>query len=268
MLSSKQRDQIYSQAKRRLVKLLHKAVHPHMSLIPEQGSQVPRESNLIKEKIDSMVMNAKVCPYPVIDTSITFSKHLQLESVRVSDELYPELLNKAVHLLGLGLEDRKRKLLQQRYPFDLCERRLADLRESVKGGYIVAAMYWIGVDVDVTPYRRNNTDHYQVVTGCINVAKELSWLFCELRDAFDAHLDYQNKYTFFLELAEAANSIIEKEGYDRVEAYVAVIDQAEKIRQQWNDSVSRYYDRATEELRETEMFIKQHSSAGNELSVV
>ena len=39
---------------------------------------------------------------------------------------------------------------------------------------------------------------------------EVSWIFCELRDAFDTFLDWSNKEWFFETIATALNEAIEE----------------------------------------------------------
>ena len=50
------------------------------------------------------------------------------------------------------------------------------------------------------------TGDFRIVT---EHAKSLSWLFCELRDAFGARINFKNKYDFYGRLARRASSYLD-----------------------------------------------------------
>ena len=68
---------------------------------------------------------------------------------------------------------------------------------------------WSGADVCIVkhmPVENYNKSHTYVVT---EYARELSWLFEELRDIFTGDIaDYFSKYEFYGKLAEAANAYL------------------------------------------------------------
>ena len=78
--------------------------------------------------------------------------------------------------------------------------------------------HWRGADVKITddPKFATSERHWldDDVVVCTPHVRELSWLFCQLRDVFTAHLDFRNKYGFYGELAENALRHLERNKSD------------------------------------------------------
>ena len=82
----------------------------------------------------------------------------------------------------------------------------------------VYPLYYSGF---ISPKRR------AVITKCY---KELSWLFCQLRDIFKNYLDFQTKYNFYGQLAQAAQDYIQKvKEYDCNSLLNIVLNEAKRF---------------------------------------
>ncbi len=86
-----------------------------------------------------------------------------------------------------------------------------------------------GADVCIVNKKTNENDS---ITFVVTIhAKELSWLFYQLRDLFKSELDHITKYEFYGKLAEQANKTIENEASCPVNKLLLnVLDEAEKIK--------------------------------------
>ena len=91
--------------------------------------------------------------------------------------------------------------------------RLDQLAAKIDAGDIGRAGQWRGADTVVVsePAPHDPGAFYppdlEVVTEHV---AEVSWIFCELRDAFDTFLDWSNKEWFFETIATALNEAIEE----------------------------------------------------------
>ena len=76
---------------------------------------------------------------------------------------------------------------------------------------------WRGADLIVTSDLRFKPGDFTEATKLVVrtvYAKPLTWLFMEIWDVFDGHLDYSNKYGFYGELGHAALDVLAREQPD------------------------------------------------------
>lgn len=96
--------------------------------------------------------------------------------------------------------------------------KLTHLRDQVVAGAYGTARDWGGADVVIGPPPRPvpKTDGFYPEPEYVVTKhhRELSWLFEQLRDLFNPHIDFANKYEFYGRLADAANSHLEEDGDD------------------------------------------------------
>ncbi len=111
---------------------------------------------------------------------------------------------------------------------------LHSLRERIlKGDIPKADQNWGGADVaivDTLPEKTEEGFYPDPFFVATRYSLELSWLFEEIASVFKGQLDYQIKYEFFGQLANAAVEHIEryKDG-DCTGLLVSVLDQAESM---------------------------------------
>jgi len=116
------------------------------------------------------------------------------------------------------------------------ENQLKNLRETVNSQNVTILSkdteLFEGADIIITDDpKRDNMRGYSVCTKVLTpLAKELSWLFFQLRDIFSGELDYINKFYFYPELAKAAKVYVEGGNNDLNGLLNTVLDTADNIR--------------------------------------
>jgi hypothetical protein len=88
---------------------------------------------------------------------------------------------------------------------------------------------WLGNQPSVVLSRQKTAPMRRAVIT--EFSKELSWLFCQLRDICSGQIDYISKYDFYGALAQAAIDHIENPGQRTEREFLlhAVLDQARKF---------------------------------------
>ena len=109
------------------------------------------------------------------------------------------------------------------------EKKISELMESVISGKVKPEcdIFWRGAEVIVTDKpedkewgRVNYPGDLYVVTP---YAKEVSWMFEQLRDIHYEILDCENKYAFYRGIGQAANKVIESGDNELIHIFLAMV---------------------------------------------
>ena len=263
MLSNKYRQKIHSQVIKNISKKLHSEVYPvtRVSFIVGIKSAEPCISNVISSKIENIVLNSKLLPFEGSKDEI--SGYMQSESRRITQELYPEILYRFVSQLKKALPDLKRKFQVEFQPLKDVSYHMEGLRQCLLKGESGYASYFIGADVAVLPYFREDlakSDFYQVSTnGDTVLAKQVAGVMVSLRDILSPYLDFQNKYVFYKQLVVAIEEQIEKPSFHKRDVYLAIWEAADRFRQEGQQSTEDYFEGCNQHLKMMEEFVSTNN---------
>ena len=102
-------------------------------------------------------------------------------------------------------------------------------------------------------------DFKQVSTnGEIVLAKQISWVMPEIRDILSGYIDFQNKYQFYGEIADAVQRQLQMPYVNHKDVFIAVVNAAEKFRNEWRESTEKYFERRQILLEVMERFAEEH----------
>ena len=124
------------------------------------------------------------------------------------------------------------------------QKNLADLRSRIIRGEIGKTILWQGADVVILAELPGESEpgfYPDPLFVRSDFAEELSWLFYELKAAFDDQIDFENKFYFYGTLAETAILYCDRLGEKEVlvDLLTTVLSWAEQLAAsvQWGEEI-------------------------------
>ena len=225
----------------------------------------------IQDAIKDEVMNAPLPDEESLGPKERLGSKLQNEGRAVADKIIDKILKQTIPFIEKDVKHRKAELAKERLLADQSGAAIRNLKDKIENGFLGKSQYWRGADVIITPkniHEENlawtHTNDTQIVTETEELAHSISWLFMQLRDIMSPFLDFRNKYEFYGELAEVANSIINSDkGCDEKDVLVSILSKGDSFRREWLPVLNDYFDREKTLLDEFESWVSKKIEIGS-----
>ena len=208
-----------------------------------------------------IVKNVKLQEF--LGSQAEIGKYMESEISRTSDLLYPDLLDRLVSNLKNDLPVQRMKLDNALAILQNSDQSLQGLRNCLH--VIGSARYWGGAGVIVSPHYSSKpgaSDDFQVITnGDVKLAKYISWVMIQLRDATTGYVDYMSKYDFYHQIAATAKEVIERPSYEYQDIFLAAIDAAEQFTAPGPGSTVDYFEQRQQTLKHVQGIVEKHEAS-------
>lgn len=255
--------------KKKYERRIHKFAEQELEFRLDQS--IGKYLNYIPEEAMDIV-SKEVKNYPLPDESSLGQKDqlgskLQHLGREIAEQLIGSVIAQSIPFIEPEMKKREENLAKEQLRAERSEKSLKKLRRDIKNGYTGKRGYWRGAEVIITPtpiegHQAAYPNDILVITNTEDLGHSVSWLIFGIQRIMSPFIDFRNKYQFYGNLANAANSVLlsTDQQYDDKKVLLAVLSEAERMRGVWQTGLNDYFDREEKLIEEQQIWISSVKS--------
>ena len=255
--------------KKKYQKRIHQFAEQQLEFRLDQS--IGKYLNYIPDEVMDIVTK-EVKNHPLPDESSLGSKdqlgsHLQHLGREIAEKLIGSVIAQSIPLIESEMKKREENLAKERLHADKSKKSLKKLKRDIDNGYTGKRQYWRGAEVIITPtplpeHQSAFPNDILVVTNTEHLAHSVSWLIFRIQRIMSPFIDFRNKYQFYGQLANGANSVLlsTDQEIDDKKVLLAVLSEAKRMRDEWQSGLYDYFDSEEKLIDEEQAWISSEKA--------